>query len=67
MTHRTNKNYTIPLDESEALQYLNGQTIYKEGNSGYKIVTYKSLPLGFVKHVNDQLKNHYPKGLRKHL
>ncbi len=54
----------IELNEDETREYLKGLTISKEGNSGYKIVTYKKIPLGWVKHVNNQLKNHYPKGLR---
>ena len=57
-------NY-IELNEKEAIDYLKGLTISKAGNSGYKVVTYKGLPLGWVKHVNNTLKNHYPKGLRR--
>ena len=57
---------SIELSDKDALKYLAGEclTCANEG-TGYKIVTYQNLPLGFVKQVGHQLKNHYPKGLRK--
>lgn len=54
----------IDLDDDETRLYLKGLTINKDGTSGYRIVRYKKIPLGWVKHVNNTLKNHYPKGLR---
>jgi len=33
-------------------------------SNGFWTVSYAGLPLGFVKHSDHQLKNHYPKGLR---
>ncbi len=63
-----NKNILpIELNEEEAIDYLKGLILHKEGNEGYKVVSYKKLPLGFVKQVQGILKNHYPKGLRKSL
>lgn len=67
MYHLHSEKNFIELNEEEAKKYIAGETIAKDGNQGYKIVTYKKLPLGFVKHVNNVLKNHYPKGLRKRL
>lgn len=61
-----NKHY-IELNLKEAIQFLEGNCISKEGNEKFKIVTYYGLPLGWSKQVNNILKNHYPKGLRKKL
>ena len=56
----------IPLDEPAAALYLHGETLPAGGIAGgFWIVSYAGLPLGFVKHSDNQLKNHYPKGLRK--
>ena len=63
-----NKNLkTIELNREESINYLKGLTINKDGNEGYQVVSYKKLPLGFVKQVHGVLKNHYPKGLYKKL
>ena len=65
MYHKLDKSIFIELNEDEALDYLKGLTINKEGKSGYRVASYKGLALGWVKHVNNTLKNHYPKGLRR--
>lgn len=65
MYHDLDKNTFIDLNKKEALIYLKGLTINKEGNEGYKVVSYNDLALGWIKQVNGILKNHYPKGLRK--
>ena len=65
MYHLLDKSNFIELTENEALDYLKGLTIPKEGNTGFKVATYKGYSLGWVKHVNNTLKNHYPKGLRR--
>lgn len=63
-----NKNLkTIELNREESINYLKGLTINKDGNESYQVVSYKKLPLGFVKQVHGVLKNHYPKGLYKKL
>lgn len=64
MAHPIRKELLIELNEEEAFQYLRGLTIYKEGNRGYAIASYRGLALGWVKQTNNILKNHYPKGLR---
>jgi len=57
---------TIPLDEREVQQYLAGEVLPAASiPSGFWTVSCAGLPLGFVKHSDGQLKNHYPKGLRK--
>ena len=65
MYHNINKTLFIELSKEEAEDYLKGLTINKEGKSGWRIASYKGLALGWVKHVNNTLKNHYPKGLRR--
>jgi 16S rRNA C967 or C1407 C5-methylase (RsmB/RsmF family)/NOL1/NOP2/fmu family ribosome biogenesis protein len=57
---------SVPLDEPTAAAYLRGEVL-PAGNiaNGFWTVSFAGLPLGFVKHSEGQLKNHYPKGLRK--
>lgn len=51
------------VNDEEALRYLHGETLSGHG-AGWGLVTYKSLPLGWGKCSDGQVKNHYPKGLR---
>lgn len=56
----------LPLSREDALLYQSGETLpCPESLSGYALPTYAGLPLGFGKASNGQLKNHYPKGLRR--
>lgn len=65
MYNLLDKSNFIELTQEQALDYLKGLTINIEGNSGFKVASYKGYALGWVKHVNNTLKNHYPKGLRR--
>lgn len=57
---------TVALSREDALLYQSGETLpCPETLSGYALPTYAGLPLGFGKASNGQLKNHYPKGLRR--
>ncbi len=57
---------TLPVSREEALKYQSGETLpAPESLSGYALPTYAGLPLGFGKASSGQLKNHYPKGLRR--
>ena len=58
---------TAALDESEALAFIAGEALPREGEAGWTLVTYKNLPLGWGKQAEATLKNHVPKGLRAHL
>lgn len=51
-------------ESDEIISYLRGETIYYPGNKHYTLITVDGFPLGWVKQVNDVLKNYYPKGLR---
>ena len=57
---------TVPLSREDALRYQSGETLdVPEDVSGYALPTYHGLALGFGKASGGQLKNHYPKGLRR--
>ncbi|MBQ6442637.1 MAG: RsmF rRNA methyltransferase first C-terminal domain-containing protein [Lachnospiraceae bacterium] len=54
----------VSLDEKEAVSYLLGNTISRETENGWTLLTFADYSLGFGKAVNSVIKNHYPKGLR---
>ena len=57
---------TLPLTREQALLYQSGETLpCPDDLTGYALPTYAGLPLGFGKASGGQLKNHYPKGLRR--
>lgn len=54
------------IDEIQAAAYQHGETLAcGDSLSGYYAVTHQSFCLGFGKASGGQMKNHYPKGLRK--
>jgi len=61
--------YSLPvisLTREEALKYQSGETIAVSDNiSGYVLPAFEGLALGFGKASGGQIKNHYPKGLRR--
>lgn len=61
--------HTLELSsrEQDVYRYLNGQTLNKEGEKGWYLVTVDGYSLGWGKLTGGILKNHYPKGLRKNL
>ena len=54
----------LPADSPELAAYLRGETI-PGGEKGYRIVCAEDYTLGWAKGDGSQLKNHYPKGLRR--
>ncbi|MBE0601528.1 MAG: RsmF rRNA methyltransferase first C-terminal domain-containing protein [Firmicutes bacterium] len=59
---------TIALDETQTETYLRGEVLPAGAIAGgFWTVSSYGLAPGFVKHSDGQLKNHYPKGLRKPL
>lgn len=56
---------TLHLSESEIYQYLEGNTFSWEGEKGWYLITIEGYSIGWGKLVNNMMKNHYPKGLRK--
>ena len=66
MVNDIDKNNFIELTREQAIDYMQGLTVEVNNSNkkGYAIASYKGLALGFVKQVNNTLKNHLPKGLR---
>ncbi len=54
----------MELSREQALDYQRGETL-ETRLSGYGLVCYQGLALGFGKGSEGRLKNHYPKGLRR--
>ena len=51
------------VNKNDALRYLHGETL--EGNfKGWGLILYEEFSLGWGKCSNEQIKNHFPKGLR---
>ncbi len=56
------------LSETDALRYMAGEMIpVQEDCSGYVLAAFHGLVLGFGKVTAGNMKNHYPKGLRRQL
>lgn len=57
----------VTLSAEEGERYLKGESLYlnQSFKPGWNFVCSQGYILGFGKVVNNQLKNHYPKGLRK--
>lgn len=56
----------LELDRRGALAYQRGETLpVPDAWKGYALAAYHGLALGFGKASGGQLKNHYPKGLRR--
>lgn len=66
LAHFLDSTTSIELNEDELKLYLHGDQITKniKRKTGFYPVSYNSINIGFVKLVNNQLKNYYPKGLR---
>lgn len=58
---------TVALTREQALIYQHGETFQapEQLTKGYALATLHGCPLGWVKCADGQLKNHYPKGLRR--
>lgn len=55
----------MELRQEDAERYLHGESLSCTTQRGWTLLTYEGYPIGFGKAVNGQMKNHYPKGLRK--
>lgn len=56
----------LPLDEGEAAAYQRGEALpVSDSLKGYFVPTLDGVALGWGKASGGQLKNHYPKGLRR--
>ncbi len=66
LAHYFDASNSILLDEIEFANYIKGLQINKKMSltNDFYIVSYKNINLGYIKYVNGNLKNYYPKGLR---
>ncbi|SDC23719.1 16S rRNA C967 or C1407 C5-methylase, RsmB/RsmF family [Paenibacillus sp. UNCCL117] len=56
----------LQLTASQAERYLRGEALEAaDAAAGWTLAVYEGLPLGWGKASGGQLKNHYPKGLRR--
>ena len=55
------------LTDREAVSYLRGESVACGAHKGWTALFYEGYALGFGKASGGQIKNHYPKGLRKSL
>jgi 16S rRNA C967 or C1407 C5-methylase (RsmB/RsmF family)/NOL1/NOP2/fmu family ribosome biogenesis protein len=54
----------IEVDREQALHYLHGDTYTLKGQQGFNLITYKAIPLGWIKHLGNRFNNLYPKDWR---
>lgn len=59
----TERQRGLTLEETE--KYLHGESLLCDEEKGWILLTYLGYPVGFGKASGGQIKNHYPKGLRK--
>lgn len=52
---------------AEAVSWLRGESLLSQGEKGWTALFYDGFSIGFGKASGGQMKNHYPKGLRKSL
>lgn len=57
----------LHVSDGETYAYFRGETIRAQGEKGFCLVCVDGWSAGWGKLAGDQLKNHYPKGLRKDL
>ncbi len=58
-------SYSLSRENSDTDNYLKGQSIYGQVKDGWTLITVDGYSLGWGKASKGQIKNHYPKGLRK--
>ena len=58
-------SYDLSSDSKEIDDYLKGQSLMSHVKDGWTLITVDGYSIGWGKAVKGQIKNHYPKGLRK--
>ena len=62
-----NNSIDFSCDSQEIKNYLLGQSLRIEGVAdGWTLITVDGVSIGWGKSVKGQIKNHYPKGLRRY-
>ena len=54
------------LDDARARAFLRGEAVAADGEKGWALALWRGMPLGWGKRSDGALKNHLPKGLRRH-
>lgn len=57
--------YDFKADDKEIEKYIHGETLLGTNQKGYGLILVDGYPLSFYKESNNQVKNLYPKGLRR--
>lgn len=57
--------YSYKEDSDEIKKYMKGETLQGNNNKGYGVIFVDDYPLSFYKESNNQVKNLFPKGLRR--
>ena len=57
--------YCLNAEAGETEAFLRGESISREAEKGWTLVLTDGFPLAWGKQAGGQLKNHYPKGLRR--
>ena len=55
---------TLELNELQALQYLRRQDLFIESKTGWNLIVYCGLPLGWAKVLPNRMNNYYPQAWR---
>lgn len=63
--HGEDTDRVLELTGEEAVKYIHGDCFLCDGMKGWVLLTCAGYPIGFGKASAGQMKNHYPKGLRK--
>lgn len=63
--HPDETDRVLELSHEEAVRYLQGESLPCGAQKGWTLLCYRGFALGFGKAANGQMKNHYPRGLRK--
>ncbi|MBR4706828.1 MAG: RsmB/NOP family class I SAM-dependent RNA methyltransferase [Pseudobutyrivibrio sp.] len=61
-----NNFYSIAADDAQIKDYLLGQSLRCDVADGWTLVAVDGYSIGWGKAVKGQIKNHYPKGLRRY-
>lgn len=57
--------FNIPSNSADIEKYLGGQSLNADVKDGWILITVDGYSIGWGKAVKGQIKNHFPKGLRK--
>ena len=59
------RSYSFKENDIEIKKYISGETLEGNNQKGYGVIFVEEYPLSFYKESNNQVKNLFPKGLRR--